>query len=107
MATEPIEDIDVRLNDSTLDDAERIEIVVRGNDLVTLRRTAAFFDRSLAEQVSQFVQTACEDIRAATPVIRLSPEDYEALLSAIENPPAPSENLKQLAQRYREVFGEE
>jgi uncharacterized protein (DUF1778 family) len=86
--------------------SERLVIAVTPAQRELFERAAAAVGRSLAEFVVGSAESAAEEVLCSDHDPRLTAEDTIAILEAMENPPAPNDNLRQLAREYRELFGE-
>ena len=53
--------------------------------------------------LDQVLNEMAEDLEESTESLEFSQQDTEAIIEAVENPPAPNEKLKQAAERYKQL----
>ena len=53
--------------------------------------------------LDQVLNEMAEDLEESTESLESSQQDTEAIIEAVENPPAPNEKLKQAAERYKQL----
>ena len=84
---------------------ERIEARVTAEEKEIVARAAALSGSSLTDFVMRTALEAARETIRAHQVIELTVQDSLAFADAVLNPPEPNENLRALAQRYREFVG--
>ncbi|MDQ2741172.1 MAG: DUF1778 domain-containing protein [Chloroflexota bacterium] len=85
---------------------ERLEARITPEQKALFQRAAALAGRSLSDFVVGSALAAAEETIRNRQVITLTARDSLTFAEAIVNPPAPNENLRALAERYREFTGE-
>ena len=68
-----------------------------------LERAAAYAEKSLSEFVLGHALQAADEVIQDHETIVLSQDDWERFLDALENPPEPTEKLKQLFAEHTKV----
>ena len=81
--------------------SERVEARVTAEQKRLLERAAALEGRSLTDFVLTSAQAAAADTISRHELLRLTPEDQEAFVASLLNPPPPNEALRAAAARYR------
>ncbi|MBI2942433.1 MAG: DUF1778 domain-containing protein [Chloroflexi bacterium] len=84
---------------------ERLEARVTPDQKALFQRAADLTGRSLTDFIVSSLQAAAEEAIRAHHVVELSVRDMAALLTAIENPPAPNEEVLAAAREYRTFTG--
>jgi uncharacterized protein (DUF1778 family) len=84
---------------------ERLEARITPEQKALFQRAADLTGRSLTDFVVSSVQAAAETTIRTHQVMELTARETEALLDALENPPAPNERLRAAAREYRAFTG--
>jgi uncharacterized protein (DUF1778 family) len=85
--------------------AARLEARITPDQKAVLVRAAQIAGRTLSEFVVASAQEAAAKIIQEHEVIRLSRADQVAFVSALLDPPAPADRLRQAAADYRQQMG--
>lgn len=83
----------------------RLEARVTAEQKALLQRAATLSGRSLSEFIVASAQEAAVRLIEEHETIRLSRADQIAFVTALLDPPAPSERLRQAAADYRRQMG--
>lgn len=85
--------------------AARLEARITADQKAVLVRAAALAGRTLSEFVVASAQEAAAKVIQEHETIHLSRADQIAFVSALLDPPAPDERLRQAAANYRRQMG--
>ncbi len=85
--------------------SERVEARVTPEQKKLLERAAALEGRSLTDFVVNSAQAAAADTITRHELLKLTPEDQEAFVAALLNPPPPNHALREAAARYNATRG--
>jgi uncharacterized protein (DUF1778 family) len=85
--------------------AARLEARITTDQKAVLVRAAQLAGRTLSEFVVASAQEAAAKIIQEHEAIRLSQADQVAFVSALLDPPAPADRLRQAAADYRQQMG--
>ena len=80
---------------------ERLEARITSEQKAVFQRAADLAGRSLTDFVIGSAQAAAEETIRTHQVMELTARETEAFLAALQDPPAPSERLRAVADRYR------
>lgn len=82
---------------------ERLEARVSPEQKELFQRAAALAGRSLTDFVISSVQTAAEETIRTHQILEMTNRETEAFLTALQNPPEPSERLRAASRRHRDL----
>lgn len=85
--------------------AERLEARISGEKKAVLQHAAELSGRTLSEFVVESAQAAAMRVIQEHENIRLSQAEQIAFVSALLNPAAPNDRLRQAAANYRQQMG--
>ena len=85
--------------------AERLEARVSGEKKAVLQHAAELSGRTLSEFVVESAQAAAMRVIQEHENIRLSQAEQIAFVTALLNPAAPNDRLRQAAANYRQQMG--
>ena len=85
--------------------AERLEARISGEKKAVLQHAAELSGRTLSEFVVESAQTAAMRVIQEHENIRLSQAEQIAFVTALLNPAAPNDRLRQAAANYRQQMG--
>lgn len=77
---------------------------IKVNDPIEVESVEEWDEDHVLDQV---LNEMAEDLEESTESVEFSQQDIEAIMEAVENPPAPNEKLKQAAERYKQPLTEE
>jgi uncharacterized protein (DUF1778 family) len=86
---------------------ERLEARISPQQKALWERAAALGGQTLSQFVLASAQRAAEDAIRRHEVITLSARDSLAIMEALQHPPAPSSWLREAAEYYKAVMGDE
>lgn len=90
---------------NSYEDTVRVILKISASVQEILQRAAELSGASLNEFIVQAALKEAKQITEDERVIFLSERDAEKVFSLIENPPAPSERLKEAAKKHKEFLG--
>ena len=85
--------------------AERLEARISGEKKAVLQHAAELSGRTLSEFVVESAQAAAMRVIQEHENIRLSQAEQIAFVTALLNPAAPNDRLRQAAANYRQQMG--
>ena len=85
--------------------AERLEARISGEKKAVLQHAAELSGRTLSEFVVESAQAAAMRVIQEHENIRLSQAEQIAFVTALLNPTAPNDRLRQAAANYRQQMG--
>lgn len=85
--------------------AERLEARISGEKKAVLQHAAELSGRTLSEFVVESAQAAAMRVIQEHENIRLSQAEQIAFVTALLNPAAPNDRLRQAAANYRQKMG--
>ncbi len=80
---------------------ERMHIRLDARSKQKLERAAAYAHKSLSEFILGQALSAADEIIQEHETLTLQPADWDVFLDALENPPAPNENLQRAFAKHR------
>lgn len=83
---------------------KRLEARVTPAQKALIERAAALSGRTVTDFVVSSVQAAAEETIRTHEIVALTARESAAFVEALLNPPAPGENLRAAAQRYKEFM---
>jgi uncharacterized protein (DUF1778 family) len=83
---------------------KRLEARVTPAQKALIERAAALSGRTVTDFVVSSAQAAAEETIRTHEIIALTARESAAFVEALLNPPAPGENLRAAAQRYKEFM---
>lgn len=83
---------------------KRLEARVTPAQKALIERAAALSGRTVTDFVVSSAQTAAEETIRTHEILALTARESAAFVEALLNPPAPGENLRAAAQRYKEFM---
>ncbi len=83
---------------------ERLEARVSHEQKALIQRAADLLGRSLSDFIVGSAQRAAEEVLREHEVMTLTARDSRAFVEALLNPPAPNEQLRAAAARYKREF---
>ena len=83
----------------------RVSARVPENVYETLTEAAALVGATLNQFLVQSALEKAKEVIESERTIRLTERDAKVFFAALENPPEPTEALKQAAQRHAELIG--
>ncbi|CCF83446.1 DUF1778 domain-containing protein [Nitrolancea hollandica] len=83
---------------------KRLEARVTPAQKALIERAAALTGRTVTDFVVSSAQAAAEETIRTHEIVALTARESAAFVEALLNPPAPGENLRAAAQRYKEFM---
>lgn len=80
---------------------DKLQIRIDKSTKLKIEQAAFYAQKTLSDFVLEHIVPVAEKVIEEHTTIKLSPRDWEQLMTALENPPAPNEALKQAFERQR------